>query len=152
MHRSGRPTSEQRCCTAEQDAGGAGDSGRLQCGGRAQGGLREGLQGPIKEEAGGLGVRAPVGIAVVIRAEEADRATTRRDSARGKKLLEGGRARETGRWARVRGGARPRAAAARRGGTEGAGMRKKKGRKGMVTDKWGRAEGMTGKEGGCGND
>jgi hypothetical protein len=43
-------------------------------------------------------VRAPVGIAVVIRAGEADRATTLRDSARGKKLLEGGRARKTGRW------------------------------------------------------
>jgi hypothetical protein len=40
MHRSGRPTTEQRCCTAEQDAGGAGDSGRLQCGGRAQGGFK----------------------------------------------------------------------------------------------------------------
>jgi hypothetical protein len=45
-------------------------------------GLREGLQGPIKEEAGGLGVRAPVGIAVVIRAEETDRVTALRDSAR----------------------------------------------------------------------
>jgi hypothetical protein len=117
-----------------------------------KGGLREGLQGPIKEEAGGLGVCAPVGIAVVLRAEEADCATVLRDSARGEKLLEGGRARETGRWARVRGGAGPRAATARRGGTEGAGVRKKKGRKGMVTDRWGRVEGMTGKEGGCGND
>jgi hypothetical protein len=100
-------------------------------------GLREGLQGPIKEEAGGLGVRAPVGIAVVIRA---DRATALLDSARGKKLLEGGRARESGRWARVRvrGGAGPRAATARRGGTEGAGVGKKKGRKEMVTDRWDR--------------
>jgi hypothetical protein len=53
-------------------------------------GLREGLQGPIKEEAGGLGVRSPVGIAVVIRAGEADRATALRDSAQGKKLVEGG--------------------------------------------------------------
>jgi hypothetical protein len=32
---------------------------------------------------------------------------------------------------------------ARRGGTEGAGVRKKKGRKGAVTDRWGQAEGMT---------
>jgi hypothetical protein len=38
-------------------------------------GLRDGLQGPIKEEAGGLDVRAPVGIAVGIRVGEADRAT-----------------------------------------------------------------------------
>jgi hypothetical protein len=113
-------------------------------------GLREGLQGPIKEEAGGLGVLAPVGIAVVIRAEEADRATALRNSARGKKLLEGGRARETGRWARVRvrGGAGPRAATARRGGTEGAGVRKKKGRKEMVTDRWDR----TTRRESCGND
>jgi hypothetical protein len=50
-------------------------------------GLREGLQGPIKEDAGGLGVRSPVGIAVLIRTGEADRATALRDSARGKKLL-----------------------------------------------------------------
>jgi hypothetical protein len=112
-------------------------------------GLREGLQGPIKEEAGGLGVRAPVRIAVMIRAGEADRATALRDSARGKKLLEGGRARETGRWAhvRVRGGAGPRAAMARRGGTEGAGAGKKKEKKEMVTDRWGRAGGMSEKEG-----
>jgi hypothetical protein len=111
-------------------------------------GLRGGLQGPNKEEAGGLGVRAPVGIAVVIRAGEADRATALRDSARGKKLLEGGRARETGRWARVRvrGGVGPRAATARRGGKEGAGVGKEKGRKEMVTDRWGQAEGMTEKE------
>jgi hypothetical protein len=39
-------------------AGGAGGSGRLQCGGRAQGGLK----GPIKGEAGDLGVHAPVGL------------------------------------------------------------------------------------------
>jgi hypothetical protein len=84
-------------------------------------------------------VHAPVGIAVVIHAGEADRATALRDSARGKKLLEGGRARETGRWARVRvrGGAGPCAATARRGGTEGAGVGKK-GRKEMVTDRWDR--------------
>jgi hypothetical protein len=65
--------------------------------------------------------------------------------ARGRKLLEGGRARETGRWARarVRGGAGPRAATARRGGTEGAGAWKKKEKKEMVTDRWGRAGGMT---------
>jgi hypothetical protein len=113
-------------------------------------GLREGLQGPIKEEAGGSGVHAPVGIAVVIRAGEADRATTLRDSARGKKLLEGGRAQETGRWARVRvrGGAGPRAATARQGGIEGAGMGKKKGRKEMVTDRWDR----TTRRESCGND
>jgi hypothetical protein len=69
--------------------------------------------------------------------------------ARGRKLLEGGRARETGRWARaqVRGGAGPRAAMARQGGTEGAGSGKKKERKEMVTDRWGRAEGMTEKDG-----
>jgi hypothetical protein len=36
----GRPTAEQRCCTAEQTAGGARDSGRLQCGSRAQGGFK----------------------------------------------------------------------------------------------------------------
>jgi hypothetical protein len=47
-------------------------------------GLREGLQGPIKEEAGGLGVRAPVGIAAVICAGEAERATALRDSGSGK--------------------------------------------------------------------
>jgi hypothetical protein len=51
--------------------------------------------------------------------------------ARGKKLLEGGRARETGRWARarVRGGVGPRAVTAQLGGTEGAGARKKKERR-----------------------
>jgi hypothetical protein len=57
-------------------AGGAGGSGRLQCGGRAQGGLK----GPIKREAGG----APMGIAAVIRAGEADRTTARRDPGLGK--------------------------------------------------------------------
>jgi hypothetical protein len=68
--------------------------------------------------------------------------------ARGRELLEGGCAGETGRWARawLRGGAGPRTAMARRGGTEGAGTGKKKGRKEMVTDRWGRAEGMTEKE------
>jgi hypothetical protein len=65
-----------------------GGSGRLQCGGRAQGGLK----GPIKGEAGDLGVRAPVGIAAVIRAGEADRATARRDPGSGKEAS-GGRAR-----------------------------------------------------------
>jgi hypothetical protein len=40
VRRSDRPTTEQRCCTAEQAAGGAGDSGRLQCGGRAQEGFK----------------------------------------------------------------------------------------------------------------
>jgi hypothetical protein len=97
-----------------------------------KGGLRERLQGPIKEEAGGLGMRAPVGIAVMISVGEADRATARRDSARGKKFLEGGRARETGRWARVRvrGGAGPRAVTAQRGGTEGAGVRRRREGKG----------------------
>jgi hypothetical protein len=65
--------------------------------------------------------------------------------ARGKKLLEGGRARATGRWARarLRGGAGPRTATARRGGIEEAGVAKKKERKGMVTDRWGQVEGMT---------
>jgi hypothetical protein len=69
--------------------------------------------------------------------------------ARGRKLLEGGRTWETGRWAhaRVRGGAGPRAATARRSGTKEAGAGKKKERKEMVTDRWGRAEGMTEKEG-----
>jgi hypothetical protein len=47
-------------------------------------GLREGLQGPNKKEAGGLGMRAPVGIAAVIRAGKADRATTLHDSCSGK--------------------------------------------------------------------
>jgi hypothetical protein len=51
-----------------------------------------------------------------------------------------------------RGGAGPHAATARRGGKERTGAGKKKGRKEMVTDRWGRAEGMTEKEGGCGND
>jgi hypothetical protein len=59
-------------------------------------GLREGLQGPIKEEAGGLGVRAPVGIAVVIRMKEADRATARRDPGSGKGAS--GRRARTGDW------------------------------------------------------
>jgi hypothetical protein len=59
-------------------------------------GLREGLQGPIKEEAGGLGVRAPVGIAVVIRTEEADRVTARRDPGSGKGAS--GRRARTGDW------------------------------------------------------
>jgi hypothetical protein len=47
--------------------------------------------------------------------------------AQGKKLLEGGRTRGTGRWARaqVPGGAGPQVAIAQRGGTEGAGARKK---------------------------
>jgi hypothetical protein len=36
---------------------------------------------------------------------------------------------------------------ARQGGTEGAGSGKKKERKEMVTDRWGRAEGMTEKDG-----
>jgi hypothetical protein len=118
--------------------------GRLQCGGRAQGGL----QGPIKEEAGGLGVRAPVGIAAMIRAGKADHATTRRDPGSGKEAS-GGRAR-TGDWpmgsCSGAGWSGSRAATARRGGTEGAGTGKKE-RKAMVTDRWGRAEGMTEKEG-----
>jgi hypothetical protein len=59
-------------------------------------GLREGLQGPNKEEAGGLGLRAPVGIAVVIRAGEADRATARRDPGSGKEAS--GRRARTGDW------------------------------------------------------
>jgi hypothetical protein len=59
-------------------------------------GLREGLQGPIKEEAGGLGVRAPVEIAAVTRAEEADRATARRDPGSGKETS--GRRARTGDW------------------------------------------------------
>jgi hypothetical protein len=67
---------------------GGGGSGRLQCGGRAQGGLK----GPIKGEAGDLGVRAPVGIAAVIRAGEADRATARRDPSSGEEAS-GGRER-----------------------------------------------------------
>jgi hypothetical protein len=96
VRRSDGSAAEQRCCTAEQAAGGAGDSGRLQCGGRAQGGLREGLQGPIKEEASGLGVCAPVGIAVVIRAGEADRATARCDPGSGQEVS--GRRARTGDW------------------------------------------------------
>jgi hypothetical protein len=59
-------------------------------------GLREGLRGPIKEEAGGLGVHAPVGIAAVIRAGEADRATALRDSGSGKETS--GRRARTGDW------------------------------------------------------
>jgi hypothetical protein len=59
-------------------------------------GLREGLQGPIKEEAGGLGVRAPVEIAAVIRPGEADRATARRDPGLGKEAS--GRRARTGDW------------------------------------------------------
>jgi hypothetical protein len=47
-------------------------------------GLREGLQGPNKEVAGGLGVHAPVEIAAMIRAGEADRATAPRDPGSGK--------------------------------------------------------------------
>jgi hypothetical protein len=47
-------------------------------------GLREGLQGPIKDGAGGLLVRAPVEIAAMTRAGEADRATARRDPGLGK--------------------------------------------------------------------
>jgi hypothetical protein len=70
-------------------------------------GLREGLQGPIKEEAGGLGVRAPVGIAAMIRAGEADRATALRDSGSGKETS--GRTARTEDWpmgsCSVRGGA-----------------------------------------------
>jgi hypothetical protein len=111
-------------------------------------GLREGLQGPTKEEAGGLGVRAPVEIAAVTRAEEADRATARRDPGSEKETF--GRRERTGDWrwarARFRGGAGPRTATARRGGTEGAGAGKKKEKKEMVTDRWGRAGGMTEKE------
>jgi hypothetical protein len=67
-------------------------SGRLQCGGRAQGGLK----GPIKGEAGDLGVRALVGIAAMIRAGEADRATTRHDPSSGKEAS--GRRARTGGW------------------------------------------------------
>jgi hypothetical protein len=69
-----------------------GGSGRLQCGGRAQ----EGLKGPIKGEAVDLGVRAPVGIAAVIRAGEADRATARCDPRSGKEAS--GRRACTGDW------------------------------------------------------
>jgi hypothetical protein len=59
-------------------------------------GLREKLQGPNKEEACGLGVRAPMGIAVVIRAGEADRATARCDPGSGKETS--GRRARTGDW------------------------------------------------------
>jgi hypothetical protein len=59
-------------------------------------GLREGLQGPIKEEAGDLGVRASVEIAAVIRAGEADRATALHDSGSGKETS--GRRARTGDW------------------------------------------------------
>jgi hypothetical protein len=83
MHRSSRPTTEQRCYTAEQAAGGAGDSGGCSAAVGHKEGLRGGLQGPIKEEAGGLGVRAPVGVAAMIRVGEADRATALRDSGLG---------------------------------------------------------------------
>jgi hypothetical protein len=84
MHQSGRPTTEQRCCTAEQAAGVAGDSGGCSAAVGHKEGLRGGLQGPIKEEAGGLGVLAPVGVAAMIRVGEADRATALRDSGLGK--------------------------------------------------------------------
>jgi hypothetical protein len=96
MHPSGRPTTEQRCCTAEQAAGGAGDSGSCSTAVGHKEGLREGLQGPNKEEAGGLGERAPVEIAAVIRAGEADRATARRDPGSGKETS--GRRVRTGDW------------------------------------------------------
>jgi hypothetical protein len=43
MHRSGWPTTEQRCCTAEQVAGGAGDSGGCSAAVGHKEGLREGL-------------------------------------------------------------------------------------------------------------
>jgi hypothetical protein len=59
-------------------------------------GLREGLQEPIKEEAGGLSVRAPVGIAAVTHAEEADRATAQRNPGSGKETS--GRRVRTGDW------------------------------------------------------
>jgi hypothetical protein len=84
MHRSGRPTTEQRCCTAEQAASGAGDSGGC------------GVVVGHKEEVGGLGVRAPVEIAAVIRAGEADRATARCDPGSGKETS--GRRVHTGDW------------------------------------------------------
>jgi hypothetical protein len=96
MHRSGRPMTEQRCCTAEQAAGGAGDSGGCSAVVGHKEGLREGLQGPNKEEAGGLGVRVPVEIAAVIRAGEADRATAQRDPGSGKETS--GRRVHTGDW------------------------------------------------------
>jgi hypothetical protein len=59
-------------------------------------GLREGLKGPIKGEAGDLGVRAPVGIVAVIRSGEADRATAWRDPGSGKEAS--GRRVRTGDW------------------------------------------------------
>jgi hypothetical protein len=59
-------------------------------------GLREGLQGPNKEEAGGLGVHAPVEISAVTRAGEADRSTARRDPGSGKETS--GRRVRTGDW------------------------------------------------------
>jgi hypothetical protein len=59
-------------------------------------GLREGLQGPNKEEAGGLGVRAPVGIAAVIRAGKADRVTALHDSGSGNEAS--GRRARPGDW------------------------------------------------------
>jgi hypothetical protein len=59
-------------------------------------GLREGLQWPIKEEAGGLGMRAPVEIAAVTRTEEADHATARCDPSSGKETS--GRRACTGDW------------------------------------------------------
>jgi hypothetical protein len=73
-------------------AGAAGGSGRLQCRGRAQGGFK----GPIKGEAGDLGVHAPMGIVAVIRAGEADRATARLDPGSGKEAS--GRRACTGDW------------------------------------------------------
>jgi hypothetical protein len=59
-------------------------------------GLRGGLKRPIKGGAGDLGVRAPVGIAAVIRAGEADRATARCDPGSGKEVS--GRRARTGDW------------------------------------------------------
>jgi hypothetical protein len=70
-------------------AGDAGGSGGYSAAVGHTEGLRGGLKGPNKGEACDLGVRAPVGIAAVIRAGEADRATARCNPGSGKEASEG---------------------------------------------------------------
>jgi hypothetical protein len=97
VRRSGRSTAEQeaRCGGARRPVMLRVRGGYSVAVGHKEG-LRGGLMGPNKGEAGDLGVRAPVGIAAVIRTGEADRATARRDPGSGKEAS-GGRAR-TGYW------------------------------------------------------
>jgi hypothetical protein len=95
--RSNRSTAEQevRCGGARRPAVLGVPGGYSAAVGHREG-LRRGLKGPTKGEAGDLGVRALVGIAAVIRTWELDLATARRDPGSGKEAS--GRRTRTGDW------------------------------------------------------